>query len=244
MQNMWALVLTIVAALLLIALQVRVSERNKTLPQSEREANQRRNRDQWKIVGVLAATAVGTGLLIWLGWALWGRPAKSAPPSDRWFTVVTGISAVGALAAVATGALFAVRYGRRASVEVTAKAHPRTGGVLVAVRPTVKAVGVFPVKFHKTRGAIIRVTELYVGGDGRILDARHWDQSNIFGPEFVEPGETLATSSVFPLPPPTLSTIGWRVSVEVAAPTRFLSSSGAWADQIFVPLPKNDEVTS
>ena len=162
----------------------------------------------------------------------------SAAPGPTWATVMTGLGGGAASLAFIGGALVALRYGRRASVILTADAHVRDGRVVVSTRPVVKAVGIFKVSFHKNRGAVVRVTELYLDAAGELQDARFWEKSDIFGQEFVDPGEELPTTTVFPLPSPIpASVVGWRVSVKIKAPTRFLASSSGWADQVFVPRP-------
>jgi len=160
------------------------------------------------------------------------------PTPDHLFNIVTEVGAtVGALG-VAAGAFIAARYGRRASVSVSAEAYITPVGVVLATRPVVRAVGIFPVRFHGTRGVLVGVTEVKRGDDGKLVTGQTWEQVEAFGPEHVEPGEELPTTVLFQVGPLTESIIGWRIDLGVQAPTRFLASSSAWADQIFVPRPK------
>jgi hypothetical protein len=138
---------------------------------------------------------------------------------------------------VATGAVLAVLYGRKASVSVTASPHVTPPGVVVAARPIVKAVGIFRVKFHATGGVTVRLTEVYIK-DGELKEGRSWTETGAFGQQYVDSGEELPTTVVFPPMNPPGSVIGWLVYLKIAAPTRLAKFRSAWwADQVFVPRP-------
>ena len=159
----------------------------------------------------------------------------------HWLTIVTGLGAVATAAGVAAGACLAMRYGRRASVSVSAKAYPTLTGIVIATRPVVKAVGIFRVKFHGPKGAVVKVTEIYINDSRELQDGLSRDRDAVFGTQFVEAGEELTTTSVFPPTSPSPRVIGWRVSIAIAAPSRLLASGGWRADQIFVPRPEASE---
>ncbi|MGH9007426.1 MAG: hypothetical protein ACRDV6_06915, partial [Acidimicrobiales bacterium] len=81
---------------------------------------------------------------------------------DHWLNILTGSGATAAVVGVVGGAAFAARYGRRASLTISATAEPAKGGYLIIVRPCVKAVGIFRVKFTRgSAGSQVLVTEKY-----------------------------------------------------------------------------------
>jgi hypothetical protein len=155
----------------------------------------------------------------------------------HWLTIVTGLGAFATAAGVATGAVLAVLYGRRASVSVTASPHVTPSGVVVAARPVVKAVGIFRVKFHATEGALVRLTEVYIE-QGELKEGRSWTETGAFDQQYVDAGEELPTTVIFPPISPPGSVIGWLVYLKIAAPTRLAKFRSAWwMDQVFVPRP-------
>ena len=189
------------------------------------------------------AAAAGFGVWFWL--ALWGNKPADSGSSDRWLNVMLGLGATAAVMAFLGGLYLSARYGRRASVSISANVYPLPDdGVALATRPVVKAVGIFRVRFRGARGALIRVREMFTApleeteGTG-LKRGREWEQATVFGEQFAEAGEELATTTVFRLPPLPPSVIGWTVTIVIQAPTRWLpGSSGAWADRIFVPRPE------
>jgi hypothetical protein len=154
-------------------------------------------------------------------------------------TWVDGSEAIGAIltaAAVVAGAVFAVMYGRRATVTISAEVHRSHGRVILAARPSVCAVGLFRLRFHEPEGAGVVVTEVIATDEPYVLaDGRHWNAEFVFGPSFVEGGETLTTTVTFDLGPLPPNVAGWRVSLGIDV-TRILSD-WSWADQVFVPVP-------
>jgi hypothetical protein len=128
----------------------------------------------------------------------------------HWLTIVTGLGAVATAAGVAAGACLAMRYGRRASVSVSAKAYPTLTGIVIATRPVVKAVGIFRVKFHGPKGAVVKVTEIYINDSRELQDGLSRDRDAVFGTQFVEAGEELTTTSVFPPTSPSPRVIGFQ----------------------------------
>lgn len=145
------------------------------------------------------------------------------PPSDTWLNIVLEASAIATVAGVAGGALFTARYGRRASVALSATVQPTPTGFVIVARLSVKAVGVFRVRFRKgEEGSRIEVTEMYTDTDGEPQPAITYPRSNFFGDSFVDGGEELTTTTMVPVPSPSPSIIGWAVWLQVCAPYRFI----------------------
>jgi hypothetical protein len=115
----------------------------------------------------------------------------------HWLTILTGLGSFATAAGVATGAGLAVLYGRKASVSVTASTHVTPSGIVVAARPIVKAVGIFRVKFHATQGVTVRLTEVYIE-EGELKEGRSWTKTDAFEQQYVDAGEELPTTVVFP----------------------------------------------
>jgi hypothetical protein len=161
----------------------------------------------------------------------------TATPGHDWLSIVTGLGAIATTAGVVTGAVIAVLYGRKASVSLTAFPHVTERGTVVTARPIVKAVGLFRVKFRPTEGVTVRLTEVYVEG-GELREGRSWTADGAFGQQYVDAGEELPTTVVFPPMNPPGSVIGWLVYLKIAAPVRLAKFRGAWwMDQVFVPRP-------
>lgn len=155
--------------------------------------------------------------------ALWVDASEAAG------AIATALGLVGAVA-------IAVFYGRKATANVTAAAYLADGAVLLSARPSVCAVGLFRLKLADENGATVRVTEIVQIEDG-LRDGRRWDAEAVFGDSFVEGGETLTTTVVFPLGPLPQEVIGWRVSLGVTVQRWPSGRQWSWADQVFVPRP-------
>lgn len=181
--------------------------------------------------------------IVWITWLLlWGNQVGGSR-SDRWLDVVTGLGSLATIGGVLAGGYLAARYGRRASISITATPHVTSRGVVLSIRPVVKAVGVFPVRFRCGNGAVVRITEIWLAEEGPTHEGRFWVEGDIFRDSFAESGEELATtilSSTLPLAP---STIGWQVFVKIGAPTPKLlralapGLSAWWSDEVFVSRP-------
>lgn len=153
-----------------------------------------------------------------------------------------GLGAGATAAAAAIGAVLAVLYGRRGSASVSATVYSTPSGFVVAARPCVKAVGLFRVKFRDGEGVTIGLTELYVE-NGDLKEGRIWTNHGAFGQQYVDAGEDLLTTVVFPPMQVAPSVIGWQVFLRVAATTRLAKfRTGWWADQVFVARPNGKEV--
>jgi hypothetical protein len=99
----------------------------------------------------------------------------------------------------------------------------------------VKAVGLFRVKFRASEGVTVRLTEVYVEG-GELKEGRFWTAEDAFGQQYVDAGEELPTTVVFPPMNPPGSVIGWLVYLKIAAPARLAKFRGAWwTDQVSSP---------
>jgi hypothetical protein len=195
-----------------------------------------------------------------------------APPagvSDHWLNAVLAVGAIAGALAVIVGAVFTTRYGRRASVSVSAWALKSGDSNGVVVRPSVKAVGVFKVRFEHS---VVKVAEVQAQPDGTFhVDEAH-EKRNPFDTDsvFVDGGEELQTSVVVNVfGPPTPSAIAWIARFEATAyprfprlfpwrpvvrgvaslplPTRWkrwLSETASrrysWSDEVFVPLPVDE----
>lgn len=145
------------------------------------------------------------------------------PAPDHLFNIVTEVGAAAGALGVAAGAFFAARYGRRASVSLTARVLPTSAGFVIMARPSVKAVGIFRVRFVKgNSGSKVLVVEMYQDDHGEPRPAKTYRRVNILGEAFVDGGEELATTTLIPVPAPPASVIGWAVWFEVHAPNRFL----------------------
>ncbi|GEM_PF-3287820 len=141
-------------------------------------------------------------------------------------------TALGLLGAVA----IAVFYGRKATAQVTGEAYVADGAVLLSARPSVSAVGLFRLKLGDHDAATIRVTEM-IHIEGGLRDGRHWDAEAVFGGSFVDGGETLLTTVVFPLGALPAEVVGWRVSFGVTVQRWPSGRQWSWADQVFGPRP-------
>ena len=161
----------------------------------------------------------------------------------HWLTIVTAIGAVATAAGVATGGWLAARYGRRASASISAQVYATPQGVVMATRPSVKAVGIFRVKFHVTKGVKVHVQEVFISDDGELASARYWENGTNWGQQYVDAGEELTTTVLFRLLDPPVRVIGWQVYLSVSAPTRLVApnASASWVDQIFVALPDRED---
>jgi hypothetical protein len=192
-----------------------------------------------KIGFAIVVVLVGTGIGFWVWWAFWGNHSANSGTPDHWLDVMTGLGAAVTAAGVLTGGVLAARYGRKATVQLSAEAYWTPDVVLVSVRPSVMAVGIFRVRFKESRGAVLTTTELWMDTKGGVNDGGHWDQDAVFGPSFVEGGETLTTTTVFPVGKPQSNVVGWRVSIAIQVPRRWYVPGDAftWADRVFVPVP-------
>jgi hypothetical protein len=162
--------------------------------------------------------------------------------ASTWSDAFSAAGATAAVAATVGGAVVAVRYGRKATAQVEGDAHETAGTTIVVVRPSVRAVGVFRLVFAPGDGCSVSVTEVWVTPDG-LADGRQWRSDAIFGPSFVEAGETVWTTVIFDVGPPHPQVAGWRVVLDVAVARKFRRDKvWSWDDRIFVPAPASKPI--
>jgi hypothetical protein len=148
----------------------------------------------------------------------------TTPAPDHWLNIVLGVAALLTIAGVLIGAFFTVRYGRRASVSLSAEALRTEVGFVIVARPSVKAVGVYRVKFVEgPAGSTAGVTEMYPDASGRLHEGMTYPVHDLFGDSFVDGGEELVTTTLVSVPSPAGSVIGWTVWVRFRAPNRILN---------------------
>jgi len=152
---------------------------------------------------------------------------------SAWVDYFTATASVVAVLAAGGGALIAVYYGRKADVRVEgAPSHTFGDRLLLEVRATVRAVGVFRLDLAECS---LTVTESLLTERG-LHDGKKWQEETVFGSSFVEAGEALRTSVVFEVGAPDGSLVGWRVVLGVAVNRRFQGKrQWTWGDRIFVP---------
>lgn len=164
-------------------------------------------------------------------------PAFPAP--DQLFDFVTEIGAAATAIGVAVGGLFAAHYGKRASTSVSATASETPNGIMMVVRPVIKAVGIFRVHFEEGRGSYISVQEMIFDGEGVLVPRGDPVRTEgFFDGQFVEAGEELTTSVLFSQVPCSDSTVGWQVFLRVGSPLRWSrlrrTENPWWNDRVFV----------
>lgn len=163
------------------------------------------------------------------------------PPSDTWLNVALGVAAIATVFGIGLTAVFGLRYGRKASVSIEARAQPTPAGVMIVARPSITGVGVFKVKFKETRGVVVSAAPIR-GDDEAITPVLEQaeESDSLFEKEFVEGGETLTTTTLLTLPTPTPGILGWVVWVVVQGRDRFIKFGRGWwwTDRTFVPLPE------
>lgn len=163
--------------------------------------------------------------------------------SDLWLNLALGGGAIFGVIAIVVGATFTARYGRRASVSVSAQLFQSHNVFAIIVRPSVKAVGVFKIRFTYAR---VTVVPLKFDSNAEQLPSEPPAiTENVFGDSYVEGGEELLTTIFQPVREPDTSTIGWFARIEVQASPRFLrgrlstlgtSNNSYWYDTVFVPI--------
>jgi hypothetical protein len=146
-----------------------------------------------------------------------------APFADTPDHLLNGALIIGALAgavAVVVGGIFTARYGRRASVSICAESQRTPTSCAIVVRPSVKAVGVFKVKF---KHCIVKVSEVQKGSDGEYVSVENGIEhvENVFKNSYVDGGEDLQTSIFVPVPLPQSNVVAWAVRFELEAAPRF-----------------------
>ncbi|MCL4445483.1 MAG: hypothetical protein M1134_01205 [Actinobacteria bacterium] len=157
-------------------------------------------------------------------------------PGALWVNVPEVAGAIATALGFLGAVTIAVFYGRKATAQVAAEAYLADSSVLVSVRPSICAVGLFRLRFADDDSVRIRVTEMVQDGDS-LRNGRRWEAKAVFGDSFVEGGETLTTTVVFPLGVLPPEVLGWRVSFGVTVERWPAGRRWSWADQVFVPRP-------
>jgi hypothetical protein len=152
-----------------------------------------------------------------------------------WSDAFSAAGATAAVIATVGGAVVAIRYGRKATAQIEASVYEAGNTILLAARPSVRAVGVFRLAFADD--CRTTVTEVWTTREG-LVQGRKWGSRAVFGPSFVEAGETIWTTVVFDLGPPSEYLVGWRAVFDVTVSRRFgRNGEWVWNDRIFVPSP-------
>lgn len=142
---------------------------------------------------------------------------------DHWLNAATGAGGIAACLATIGAGVMAARYGRRASVSISAEAQPTATGFLIVARPSVKAVGVFRVRLRsRADSSRVVVAEVRSSGGRDPVLARVATRSGFFGDVLIDGGEEQITTTLVPVPAPHPSAIGWAVWFQVSARNRFL----------------------
>jgi len=161
-----------------------------------------------------------------------------------WLDPFVAAGATATVVATAAAGGIALFRGRKGTVVLTADAYLLAGRHVVAVRPSLHAVGVFRLNILQNDSAITVTEILGVPGIAGLQEGRVWQTAAIFGDSFVDAGEGLSTSVVFDLGPPAPDVVGWRVSATVAV-SRFLRRTvWTWDDRLFLAIPGGGAVPS
>lgn len=157
-----------------------------------------------------------------------------------WVDASTSAGAYAAVLGLAGGVVVALRYGRKASVTVSADVHAIDGHVIIAARPTVHAVGVLRLSLLRSGGgADVIVAEMVKDGE-TVRQRRAWTEINVFDRQVIEAGETLATTVIFPIGALDPEVVGWRASFDVHVKRWSLlgrRKTWSWPDRVFIPRP-------
>lgn len=158
--------------------------------------------------------------------------------SDHLYNFLTAAGAGAGALGVGAGAIFAFLFGRRASAAIRAALYETAAGFVISTQPTVKAVGIFRVKF-RDQGVVVRLAEVVVDSDGNLVEnGNHWEYPGAFDEEYVDPGEELTTTVTFAPTRPEEAVIGWQVYLQISAPTRIgWARTSGWGSQVFVARP-------
>jgi hypothetical protein len=160
-----------------------------------------------------------------------------------WVDASTAAGGIATVAGLLGGVVLALRYGRKASVSISGEAHIFDGLVIVATRPSVRAVGVLRLSLLRAGGGTdVIVAEMIKDGES-VRKGREWTQTNVFDQQFVEAGETLATTVIFPVGPVDPEVVGWRASFDVHVKRWSLKGrrqTWSWPDRVFIPRPSSN----
>ena len=161
--------------------------------------------------------------------------------SDHLYNFLTAAGAVAALLGLVGGVVVAILYSRKATATVSAQAITVDSGSVIAVRPSVNAIGPFKLTFADSDGAVVQVTPVFATEKGtstdndnaKIREAFPTDETG--KAQLVSPGETLTSTLLFRVDPSTPQLLGWLVSLNIAS-KGVVRHGLHWADRVFVPV--------
>lgn len=167
-------------------------------------------------------------------------PSSEAPSGVHWANIFLSAGALAAVLGFTAGVILAILYSRKATAEVTADVHTTLNGTILAVRPSVAALGALKLQFEQQSlevSEVLRRAEGHGTEDGFTWPARPAFPADMRGKEqFVSPGETLTSSAIYDVDPKKPRLVGWVVCLNIKS--KGLIRHGLnWSDRIFVPLP-------
>jgi hypothetical protein len=155
----------------------------------------------------------------------------------NWDNVLTNTASFFTIVAAFGGSVIAIFYGRKANATVTAAAQRTTAGsIVLAVRPTVQATGLFKIRIQAPDQASVIVTEVLRSAQGPVF-GKVWKNQAVFAKDSLMPGETLTSAIIFDVGAPTTELDGWMVGLAVDA-RRLPFGPASWDDRIYVAIPK------
>lgn len=154
-----------------------------------------------------------------------------------WLEGFVAAGAGATVLATLTGGAIAVFRGRKGTVVLEARAYDLGDRLALAARPSIRAVGVFPLKLLENQSFVTVTEVLATAGEPGLVDGREWLADAVFGSAFVEAGEGLSTTVVFDLGALVPEVVGWRVSVDIAVARALRKTVWMWDDRVFVPRP-------
>ena len=158
--------------------------------------------------------------------------------------LLNGFVAAGAVATVLAfivGLLVAIGYRHKATVTVSGELFVTDDVAVIAVRPSVNAVGPIKLRFADHDGAVVTVTPTLATESGTKSDHDATKKRDAFPPDemensqFISPGETLTSSLLVRVDPTTPNLLGWWVALNVAS-KGIVRHGLHWADRVFVPV--------
>lgn len=177
----------------------------------------------------------------------WGHPPpwshQVAPVgSDHLYNFLTAAGAVVAILSFIVGVVVAVLYRHKANLGIKAEVAATDSGTVLAVRPSVSAVGPFKLKFADEHGAVVQVRRVFATDKGgTATEQSAWKRRNAFPADetgqrqFVSPGESLSTTTLFRVDPQEPKLLGWLVSLNIAS-KGVIRHGLHWAERVFVPV--------
>ena len=133
--------------------------------------------------------------------------------------------------------MLAVRYRKKATVNVTAEAHREPGGFVILVKTSISSVGPFRLTFADDGGAVVTAWEVFPDPPHGIRNSEEDQDLDAFpGNEFVSQGETMTSGLIFRFPDKKAEVLCWGIALNVTA--KGLRGGLSWMDRVFVPVPE------